>query len=263
MAQRVHPISLRLGINHFWNSEWYSESKYAALFFEDNLIRNFLQNLFENRGFFIKRILIKRSAKLLLIFIEIYANPYFKFMIPKEYRKFKKFHQVLKLKNIKTFLQKFSKNKVYLSIQNLFLINRIHRNYLKRLRGQFFRYRNYRFTMTILGIFNIILRTKGAVFLTKIITSELEFIERRKIIWRFISFLGKLVNSVKHQNKAIHGLRIQITGRFKGISRPKKVRFREGIVPFNTIRASIDYAYKPAITLNGTFGIKTWICYKV
>jgi hypothetical protein len=232
MAQRVHPISFRLGVNHLWNSEWYSNTNYSSLFFEDNLIKHYIQNIFENRGFFIKRTLIKRSAQSTFIFIEIYANPYFKYAVPKEYRKFTKFQRILKFDNIKNFLQKFSKNKIFISIQNLFIINRIHRNYLKRLRSQFFRYKKYRFTMTILGIFNIILRTKGAIFLTKVITTELEFIEKRKknkIIWRYISFIGKLVHSIKYQNKAIHGLRIQITGRFKGISRPKKVRFREGL----------------------------------
>jgi len=182
MAQRVNPISLRLGFNLFWNSHWYSNKNYAALFFEDNLIKHYFKNVFENRGFFFKRAIIKRSAKRTFIFLEVYGNPYFKYAIPREYRKSKKFQRVLQINKIRAFLEKLSnaKSTIHLSIQNLFIINRIHRTYLRRLRGQFFRYKKYRFTLTILGIFNVILRTKGAVFLTRVLALELEFIEKKK-----------------------------------------------------------------------------------
>lgn len=265
MAQRVNPISLRLGTNLFWNSEWYSSKKQASLFLEDNLIKQYIKNIFENRGFLVKRSIIKRTIQKTFLFIEIYANPYFKHAIPKDYRNFTKYHRILKLKQIKKFLQKISAVPVFLSVHNLFLMNRIHRNFMRRLRGQFFKYKNYRFTLTILGIFNIVLRTKSATFLTRILSYELEFLEKKKknkIVWRFVSFVGKLIEYLKFQNKAIHGARLQITGRFKGSSRPRKVRFKYGQVPYNTIRALIDYAYSPAITRNGTFGIKTWLCYK-
>ena len=264
MAQRVHPISFRLGFNYFWNSLWYTNKHYSALFFEDQLLKHYLKNLFENRGFFLKRVLIKRSARRTLIFLEVYGNPYFKYAIPRDFRQFQKFKRVLHLTNIKKLLNRISGGPVFLSVQNLFIMNRIHRNFLRRLRGQFFRYKNYKFTLTILGIFNIVIRTKGAAFLAKAVCRELEFIERRKknkIVWRFVSFIGKLVSCIQNYNKTVHGLRVQLKGRFRGISRPKTVRFREGCVPFNTIRAFIDFAYAPALTVNGTFGIKVWVCY--
>lgn len=266
MAQRVNPISLRLGQNLFWNSDWYSKTQNSALFFEDELIKQYLKNIFENRGFFFKRAMIKRNSKKLFIFVEIYGNPYFKYTLPKTKRQYTKFHRILQLKSIKQFLSKISfTSEVYLSIQNLFLLNRVHRKYMRRLRGQFYRYKKYRFTLTILGIFNIVIRTKGASFLTRILSYELEFIEkkrRNKIVWRLVSFLGKLISSLKNQNTALHGARLQIVGRFRGSKRPKKIRLNYGQVPFNTLRARIDYAYSPAITLNGTFGIKAWLCYK-
>ena len=37
---------------------------------------------------------------------------------------------------------------------------------------------------------------------------------------------------------------------------------QEGMVPFNTFRALIDYSYATAVTINGSFGIKFWVCYK-
>ena len=119
--------------------------------------------------------------------------------------------------------------------------------------------------MTILGIFSIVLRTKGAGFLARIFAFELEQLERKKKnkdVWRLVSFIRKLVQTFRNEKISIHGIRVQLKGRFKGIKRPKKMRFREGMVPFNTFRATIDYAYASAITINGSFGIKIWICYK-
>ena len=57
-------------------------------------------------------------------------------------------------------------------------------------------------------------------------------------------------------------MRAQVQGRFKGIKRPRKMKYTQGVIPFNTLRANIDYATSQAITVNGSFGIKIWICYK-
>lgn len=263
MAQRVNALSFRLGENFFWSSEWYSATKNPSLFFEDQLIKEYLKNIFEKRGFFFKRALIKRNSKRVFIFVEIYGNPYFKAAIPKKLRKWAKFQQILKLSKIKSLLQS-SHEKVFLSIQNLFVLNRIHRKFMRRLQGQFFRYKKYRFTLQILNVFNIVLRTKGAVFLTRILSYELEFIEKKKknkVVFQFLSFIGKLFAFLNWHNTSLHGARLQIVGRFRGSKRPRKMRFKYGQVPFNTIRALIDYSFSPAITLNGTFGIKAWICY--
>ena len=69
MAQRVNALSLRLGLNLFWSSQWYSNTNYSALFFEDLLIQKYLKNIFENRGFFFKRALIKRTRKATFVFL--------------------------------------------------------------------------------------------------------------------------------------------------------------------------------------------------
>jgi hypothetical protein len=265
MAQRVNALSFRLGTNIFWSAHWYSNKNYASLFFEDNLITLYLKNIFELRGFFYNRCFIRRSSESTFIFLEIYGNPYFKYAIPRRYRKIKKYRRIINFNKVYSFLNKLINNKIYLSINNLFMINRVHKHFLRRLRNQFNQYKRYRFSMTILGVFSIILRLKGALFLSRIISFELEFLEKKrknKITWHFTSFIGNLIESLKTKREAIHGARVQLKGRFRGIKRPKLMRFRDGMVPFNTIRALIDYAYVPAITINGSFGIKIWICYK-
>ena len=265
MAQRVNALSLRLGLNLFWSSQWYSNTNYSALFFEDLLIQKYLKNIFENRGFFFKRALIKRTRKATFVFLEVYGNPYFKYMIPKKYRNLHIFKRIIKTKEIRLFLSKLSKSAVYLAITNTFMFNRIHRSFFKRLKGLFWYFKKFRFWLPMLGVFNIVLRTKCAAFFTRVLALELEFIEKKrknKTVWRLISFTGQLMRLLRYQDKAIHGIRLQLKGRFKGIKRPKKIRYREGMVPFNTFRALIDYSYSTAITINGSFGIKFWICYK-
>lgn len=265
MAQRVNATSFRLGLNLFWESQWYSKSNYESLFHEDTLIENYLKNVFENRGYVFKRLLIKRTPKNTFLFLEVYGNPYFKYAIPEDFREFSKFQTVVSTKGIQKFLQSLCANKVHLSVYNYFILNRIHRRYMTRLHGQFWRFKKYRFTVPVLNIFMIVLRTKGASLFTRIIRFELELIEqtkKNKIVWRFVSFLKKVIDISENQQAGIHGIRLQLKGRFKGRKRPIKVRCGTGMVPFNTFRAEIDYAYSVALTINGSYGIKVWVCYK-
>ncbi|HOJ62878.1 MAG TPA: 30S ribosomal protein S3 [Spirochaetota bacterium] len=45
MGQKVNPIGLRIGINKYWDSVWFSEKKnYAKFLHEDIKIRNLIQN---------------------------------------------------------------------------------------------------------------------------------------------------------------------------------------------------------------------------
>ena len=266
MAQRIDALKFRLGINSVWQSQWYSKKNYANLFFEDYLIRAYLTNIFDFRGFLSKRCMIKRRNKSIFIFLEFYSNSFVKFQLPRHLRKKKKlFHKLLKLKHIVTFLKKLTKAKILISFQNLFIINRIHRSYVRRLRGIFSNHKRFKFTLNILNIYNIVIISRGAFFLTKTLCKELVFMNKKKKdkkIWQFLSFVRKLVSYIKDQNTALHGIRIHIKGRFKGANRSKLNRYIEGVVPFNTIRANLDYCCSKSITLNGSFGIHVWACYK-
>jgi len=265
MAQRVNATNLRLGLNVFWSSQWYSKTNYSYLFFEDILIKFYFKNIFEKRGYFFKRAIIKRSNSKTFIFLEVYGNPYFEYIKSKRLQKIKRFSYIIQKSKIKYFLSKLSKNKTYLSIFNLFMYNRIHRLFSKRLKMQYNKFRYYKFTNNILSIFSIILKTKGASFFANICSYELEVLEKRKknkLVYRFTYFIQKIVKSIGNKSAIIHGMRVQLKGRFKGRKRPKILRFREGMVPFNTFRAIIDYGYAVAITINGSFGIKVWICYR-
>lgn len=278
MGQRVNSTSLRLGINTFWISQWYSTKHYSSLFFEDLLIKFYFKSIFEKRGFYFKSCLIKRTQNQTLIFLEIYGNPYFKFILPKKYRLKKRFKHKILTKNVKKFLKNLTpilelpygllKFQVYthLSINNLFMINRIHRTYLTLLRGLCYEYKRFKFTIPILNAVAIVVKnTNGADFLAKMFAKELSFLEAKKKnreTMKLVYFLSKLVRLTETQSSSIWGMRAQVQGRFRGMKRPKRMRYTQGVIPFNTLRAKINYATAQSITINGSFGIKIWICYK-
>lgn len=267
MAQKIDALKFRLGNNSLWLSQWYSNKKsYGNLFFEDCLIRNYLTNIFDNRGFLSKRCLIIRQFNKILIFLEFYANTRLSYQIPRFNRNKKKFRRVLKFKKIFEFLKKLTNKKIYLSFKNVFIVNRIHRKYLQRLRGLFSKFKRYKFTLNVLTVFSIAIKSRGIYFLSKILSKELTMVnlkKRDKKIWKFVSFSRKLVEYIKNQNTALYGLRIHIKGRFKGANRSRLNRYVQGSVPFNTIKAKIDYSQSKAITVNGSFGIHVWGNYKL
>jgi small subunit ribosomal protein S3 len=61
LGQKVHPISLRLGINKTWQSRWYAEKNYADFLHEDLRIKKFIKKSFFHAG--ISRVEIERAAE--------------------------------------------------------------------------------------------------------------------------------------------------------------------------------------------------------
>ena len=60
MGQKVSPNGLRLGINKFWQSRWFSSREYAKFLYEDIRIREVLEEQLANGG--ISKIEIERTA---------------------------------------------------------------------------------------------------------------------------------------------------------------------------------------------------------
>ncbi len=73
MGKKVHPQSVRLGINKTWSSQWFSRiskghlQKYQGNLKEDLLIREYLKKQLKNAA--VENIIIKRSAHQLTIVI--------------------------------------------------------------------------------------------------------------------------------------------------------------------------------------------------
>lgn len=55
------------------------------------------------------------------------------------------------------------------------------------------------------------------------------------------------------------GVRVQVSGRLGGAEIARREWYKEGVIPLQTMRANIDFAYGRAETTYGSIGVKVWI----
>ena len=135
-------------------------------------------------------------------------------------------------------------------------------NFLKRKllelrresRNQFFKE-----TVNILVI--SVIRKNSAQLLAEFIAHQLATMKRHSFFLIFVKrFLVALISEKKFSN--VSGIVLAIKGRFNGVLRARKRIYEAGKVSTQTINSNIDYHQATSYTLNGTFGIKVWICQK-
>lgn len=59
--------------------------------------------------------------------------------------------------------------------------------------------------------------------------------------------------------KGAKGIKVRISGRIGGAEIARHELYKEGNVPSQKIKASIDYAVEHALTMYGIIGVKVWI----
>ena len=55
------------------------------------------------------------------------------------------------------------------------------------------------------------------------------------------------------------GVKVQVTGRLGGAEIARREWYKDGVIPLQTMRADIDFAYGRAETTYGSIGVKVWI----
>jgi hypothetical protein len=98
-----------------------------------------------------------------------------------------------------------------------------------------------------------------SVLLSKFIAKFFKMFHRTRKINKFLRFLGLFVENITLDSRKktyIKGLKIQIKGRFKGVSRSKVRIFKKGQVPLQTFKCNIEYSLMHIHTSYGVFGIK-------
>lgn len=79
-------------------------------------------------------------------------------------------------------------------------------------------------------------------------------------ITRRIAYKRAMKQAIEQaMEKKVKGIRIQTSGRLGGAEIARRETNSAGLVPLQTLRAKIDYAYFPAWTKFGIVGIKVWI----
>tara|TARA_B110000858_G_scaffold165267_1_gene191828 strand:+ start:247 stop:915 length:669 start_codon:yes stop_codon:yes gene_type:complete len=67
MGQKVNPVSMRMGINKYWESTWFETKLYPNLLKEDHNIRSYIEKNYSIAG--ISSVIIERAAENLRIII--------------------------------------------------------------------------------------------------------------------------------------------------------------------------------------------------
>lgn len=100
----------------------------------------------------------------------------------------------------------------------------------------------------------------SAKLLTNFIAIQLKTIKRHNFFFNFLK--ESLVLALNQKISKIQGVKLVIKGRLNNAARAKHKIFKIGKIPQTTINSNIDYAKSTAFTLNGTLGIKVWVCKK-
>lgn len=69
--------------------------------------------------------------------------------------------------------------------------------------------------------------------------------------------MKKAIQSVRDAGG--QGVKVQVTGRLGGAEIARREWYKEGVIPLQTLKADIDFAYGRAETTYGSIGVKVWI----
>lgn len=114
MGQKINPVSLRLGINRPWNSDWFSSHHYSHLLHEDIQIRKYLEAVYEKTGLLIGDCKIQRSVNNCSIELAL-AKPTDLFGEKEDKIKFNR--DKVNIEKIKETLEKITNSSIYLSLR--------------------------------------------------------------------------------------------------------------------------------------------------
>lgn len=103
-------------------------------------------------------------------------------------------------------------------------------------------------------------QNNSAKLLTNFIAVRLKTIKRHNFFFNFLKEI--LILTVNQKISRIQGVKLVIKGRLNNAARAKHKIFKIGKIPQTTINSNIDYAKSTAFTLNGTLGVKVWVCKK-
>lgn len=188
------------------------------------------------------------------------------------------FHSMVHLKGFQDILLEslriYTKNKVNISVtlQNLSCYKQLSHTQMKNLKIIFKQLRKFVkksfFKEAVNILFVTISKRKSAKLLADFLSYQFRLNQLRTdqmTISRkdnyFLGFLKQIIMLlVKSQVACLTGIKIAIKGRFNKAPRARTVKIHFGKFSLQTFESKIDYYKSTAFTVNGTFGVKVWIC---
>jgi hypothetical protein len=237
--------------------EYFTVSTNLIAFFEKNncIVKNCFFSLNNEKSFttlFLSFLILRRSKKKRKIESTVDQQIKTSFVVQKFLSILSKFGYIsskrLVLQNL---------NKVALKYQKTFFANEHF-----QIQKEFMPFRKEIYYVPGIFLFCLMNTTKNtSSLLSKFIARFFKIFHRTKNLNKFLFFLSKFVESIdligfKDQ---IKGLKIQISGRFKGEPRTKTRIFEKGQIPLQTISNNISYSLTHVHTSYGVFGIKVWV----
>ncbi len=181
----------------------------------------------------------------------------------------KKFEDIL-LESLALYTKK--KVNILVKLQNLNNYKQLSYSQIKNCKTVFKQLkkfvRNSFFKEALNILFISISKRKSAKLLTEFISYQFkqnQIRNDRSTISRkdnyFVGFLKQSIQLlINAEVSRISGAKVVIKGRFNRAPRAKKVIMQFGKFSLQSINSKVDYHQSTAYTINGTFGIKIWLC---
>ena len=242
-----------------------SKEEYSYILYKNVEIKKYLQNLFKYYGFLLVTLKFELFKSKEIIHISFLKDS----QKEKPYVNSKNF--ILKFTNkflITTLSSYYNKNiGITVKLKDLnkefedniikFKHNRLeYKKTIKQLKNL----NNYSSSPYLIKLLLIIITNKKSA---KLLSESISYLisNQKKRHGNILMFFKKsLTISLNSCLAEISGIKILISGRINGFPRAKKKTLRLGSLPLQSIKSRVDYYESTAYTLNGTFGIKVWIC---
>jgi ribosomal protein S3 len=141
------------------------------------------------------------------------------------------------------------------------IITKTQHNLLKKKLVSLRKYRRNEFFKEGVNLaFSCVNNEKSSELISNFISTNFRKLKRHNFFLKFIkSILTVFV--LKTFSSKISGIKIKVKGRFNGAPRAKHKIINIGRnMPVLALNSKIDYAETTAYTINGTFGVKVWVC---
>lgn len=261
MGQKINSNLFRIDYKqNDWPVKLYSvitrdKSYYLNIFLE---ILQFLRNLYKDYGIILnhcKIMLNEENLNIKLSYIYLPLRQKFKYL------KFDYFENLI-VNVLKNFFNKKIKINVIFIFLNKSYINFIKKSELllfKKIIFKLRRYSNLIFFKESLNILLISIKNyQNSSLLSNYLSYYFGMLKSHNFLLNFIKHsLNLLINS---KISTLKGLKIMISGRINGKPRGTIRVLQIGKISLQSLESKIGYSKSVAYSLNGTLGIKVWLC---
>lgn len=276
MGHLVNPLSLRLSVNSFWNSNWViiNNYNYINVFKKDYQLFTYLTWFFKKSNFE-KMNIILSHYKIYRLYKRTYINLYI-YNAENQNLKYRSFITILNrfISKITYNKKSYHYRKLYSKKSRFFIINKIYKkiyNYILKflINLMFWKLMNFiniRFLNFIpssnvnlfyFNIYSLHVMNISAEAITSHISLRLQ--KKFSLNWILYPILKDLNNKVKYKN--FLGYKLVCSGRFTRKQIATYTWYKNGSLNFNTINNLIRYSEVRVRLKFGLCGIKLWISY--